>query len=274
VKLSIITINKNNASGLDRTIQSVISQTNKDFEYIVIDGASTDGSVEVIKKYSSGINYWVSEKDTGVYNAMNKGIQKAQGDYCLFLNSGDYLVSSTTLQDIINEISNIEQADIFYSNCIRTDGITSYYPDYLTINNLLDNAINHQNTIIKRILFLEHGYYNEKFRVASDREFFLYELWKYKSKFIHLKTNISIYDMNGISSINISDSRTEYMDVLKNVFQELSETIIEVYNYHETIYYDIIKNYDNSKLLVFILRTYRFIMLKILKFRHLLKTKL
>jgi len=84
MQLSIITINLNNASGLEKTIQSVISQTNKDFEYIVIDGASTDGSVEVIKKYSSGINYWVSEPDTGIYNAMNKGIRKAQGDYCYF----------------------------------------------------------------------------------------------------------------------------------------------------------------------------------------------
>jgi glycosyltransferase involved in cell wall biosynthesis len=84
VKLSIITINKNNASGLEKTIKSVIEQTYTDFEYIVIDGASTDGSVEIIKNYSTGINYWVSEPDTGIYNAMNKGIRKAQGGDTVF----------------------------------------------------------------------------------------------------------------------------------------------------------------------------------------------
>ena len=100
MKLSIITINLNNASGLEKTIQSVINQTYKDFEFIVIDGASTDGSVEVIKKYSSGINYWVSESDTGIYNAMNKGIRKAQGEYCLFLNSADYLFSPNLISAV------------------------------------------------------------------------------------------------------------------------------------------------------------------------------
>jgi glycosyltransferase involved in cell wall biosynthesis len=274
MKLSIITINKNNALGLEKTIQSVIEQIYKDFEYMVIDGVSDDNSVEIIKKYSSKLNYWVSEPDTGIYNAMNKGIRKAQGDYCLFLNSGDYLVSPTTLQDVFDEINNISQADIFYSNCIRTDGITNYYPDYLTLNYLLYNAINHQNTLIKRSLFFEHGFYNEKLNIVSDREFFLYELWKNKIKFIHLNTNISVFDMNGICSMNISECRAEYMEVCKNVFQELSEIIIEVYNYHETVYYDIIKNYENQKLLIFILRTYRFIMSKILKLRRLLKTKL
>ncbi len=175
--LSIITINLNNAAGLEKTIQSVISQTNKEFEYIVIDGASTDGSVEIIKKYSSGINYWVSESDTGIYNAMNKGIQKAQGNYCLFLNSGDYLVSSTTLQDVFNEISNTAAADIFYSDCIKSDDSIYIYPDNITINDIIKIGISHQNTLIKRSLFLEHSFYNEKLRIASDLEYFLKEMW-------------------------------------------------------------------------------------------------
>jgi glycosyltransferase involved in cell wall biosynthesis len=153
MQLSIITINKNNASGLEKTIQSVVSQTFKDFEYIVIDGNSTDESVEIIKKYSSGINYWVSEPDTGIYNAMNKGIRKAKGEYCLFLNSGDWLISPVTLQDVFNEIVNMNPADIFYSDCVKTDGNITIYPDNLTINYLSDNALNHQNTLIKHSLF-------------------------------------------------------------------------------------------------------------------------
>jgi glycosyltransferase involved in cell wall biosynthesis len=258
MQLSIITINKNNAFGLKKTIQSVINQTNKDFEYIVIDGNSDDGSIEIIERYSSKINYWVSESDTGIYNAMNKGIRKAQGEYCLFLNSGDYLVSSTTLQDVFNEISNT-QADIFYSNCIKSDSSAIIYPENITINDLLRIGISHQNSLIKRSLFLEHGFYNEKLRIGADQEFFLFESWKYKSKFSHIRTNISIFDIYGIGSQHLPEQITESIIVYKNVFQELSDTIVEITGYYRSIYYDITKKYGNTKILEFFLRVYRFI---------------
>ena len=94
MKLSIITINYNNCDGLRKTIESVIAQTTRDFEYIVIDGGSTDGSVDVIKEYADYIDYWVSEPDKGIYNAMNKGTRAAHGDFLLFLNSS-FIRSST-----------------------------------------------------------------------------------------------------------------------------------------------------------------------------------
>lgn len=94
MKLSIITINYNNREGLRKTIESVVAQTTREFEYIVIDGGSTDGSVDVIKEFSDYIDYWVSEPDKGIYNAMNKGVKVAHGDYCQFLNSGDWLYDS------------------------------------------------------------------------------------------------------------------------------------------------------------------------------------
>ena len=100
MKYSIITVNYNNKNGLEMTIKSVLGQTCKDFEYIIIDGGSTDGSVEVIKKYASRIDYWVSEPDKGVYNAMNKGIRKATGDYLNFMNSGDAYHSTSALEII------------------------------------------------------------------------------------------------------------------------------------------------------------------------------
>jgi len=251
MKLSIITINLNNASGLERTCQSVICQTFNDFEYIVIDGNSTDESVEIIKKHCNGINYWISEEDTGIYNAMNKGIRKAQGYYCLFLNSGDYLFSPTTLQDVFNEINNVKPADIFYSNMLKTDGSYFTYPDSLTINYLINNTISHQNSLIKRSLFLEHSFYNEELRIASDWEFFLKELYAYKSVFLHLNTKISIFDINGIGSQYSSKHYAEIINMFHNVFHELSEPIIENYNYRLSIYYEIIKNYGNTKLLTF-----------------------
>jgi len=264
MKLSIITINKNNAHGLEKTIQSVINQSHKNFEYIVIDGNSTDGSIEIIKEYSNGINYWISESDTGIYNAMNKGIRKAQGDYCLFLNSGDYLVSSTTINNVLNEINELIPADIYYSDCIRSNGDIIRYPEILTINNLIGIGINHQNSLIKRSLFLEHSLYNEKLRIAADQEYFMLESWKYKSKFIHIKTNISIFDIHGIGSLSSPEQLAEDIIVYNNIFQELSVTILEVIDYHRSIYYDF-KNYSNSKILLFILRVYKFI-LRVCKF--------
>ena len=86
MKLSIITVNFNDAEGLERTIKSVISQTFHDYEFIIIDGGSTDGSVDVIKKYEDHIDYWISEKDGGIYQGMNKGLRQASGEYLNFLN--------------------------------------------------------------------------------------------------------------------------------------------------------------------------------------------
>ena len=105
-KLSLITINQNNAEGLRRTIESVVFQTYIDYEYIVIDGASTDESVNILKQYDNRITFWISEPDTGIYNAMNKGILKATGDYCLFLNSGDWLSDDRVLEEVfLHEIT-------------------------------------------------------------------------------------------------------------------------------------------------------------------------
>jgi len=274
MKLSIITINKNDAIGLEKTIESVVDQTYNDFEYIVIDGSSTDDSVEIIKKYSTKINYWVSEPDTGIYNAMNKGLRKAQGEYCLFLNSGDWLISSTTLQDVFNEIGNITTADIFYSDLNIIDGGLIRYPDNLSIIHLIRRPINHQNSLIKRSLFYEHGFYNEDLVIASDWEFFLYELWKYKSNFIHIKTCISIFNLHGIGSNETIEHYKERLTVIQNVFNELAELIIEYRNYHDSVSYAIrnsyyyrriVENLKKTNLLLFFLGVLRRILALSLK---------
>jgi len=257
MKLSIITINRNNSAGLEKTCQSVVCQTFEDFEWLVIDGASNDNSVDIIKKYAHKITYWISEPDTGVYNAMNKGIRKAQGEYCLFLNSGDWLISSSTLESVFNEIKGIPPSDIYYSDKIDSDNGFTYYPTKLTLNYLFDSPISHQNSLIRRSLFIEHGYYNESLKISSDWEFFLNELWKYKTGFSYLETNISVYDTHGISSIDSPERANEIIMVYKDVFYELADVIMEMYNFRRTIYYDIIKNYGTTPRLTFILRLYR-----------------
>ena len=120
-KYTIITINFNNSAELRQTIESVLGQTMKDFEYIVIDGGATDGSVEVIKDYADHIDYWVSEPDKGVYNAMNKGLGKAHGEYVNFMNSGDTFHSPNVLEEVDRQIGD---ADILFGNvCNRATGI-------------------------------------------------------------------------------------------------------------------------------------------------------
>ena len=125
MKFSIITINLNNKAGLTKTIESVILQTYTDFEYIVIDGDSMDGSKAVIQQYQDKIDYWVSEPDTGIYQAMNKGIKVAQGEFLLFLNSGDCLVSDKILEAVAESIMVPFRADIYsgdlYLNNRKTD---------------------------------------------------------------------------------------------------------------------------------------------------------
>jgi glycosyltransferase involved in cell wall biosynthesis len=201
MRLSIITVNKNNDIGLERTCQSVICQTFDDFEWIVIDGASIDNSIDIIKNYSNKMAYWVSEPDTGIYNAMNKGIRQAKGDYCLFLNSGDWLVSLNSINKTFDIINNQDYADFYYGDCLVSDNTIWKMPHEISIENIyLQNAPSHQNTFIKRSLFFDHGFYDESYRTVSDSIFFFKEFFLYHSKFVYINTFISIYNLGGISS--------------------------------------------------------------------------
>lgn len=201
MKLSIITVNLNNKDGLQRTIDSVIAQTWRDFEWIVIDGGSTDGSKELIEQYSDNFAYWVSEPDSGVYNAMNKGIHAAQGEYCLFLNSGDWIYSDTTLDDIF---SVPRPADIVYGDIANfkrgTLANIRKYPDPLPLSFLLNNALCHQSTLIRTSL-LKAEPYDEELKVVSDWKFCLRKALQ-RCSFLYIDIIVSAFDLDGISSLN------------------------------------------------------------------------
>lgn len=199
MKLSIITVNLNNRDGLQKTIDSVVSQTFKDFEWIVIDGGSTDGSKELIEQYANHFAYWVSEPDKGIYNAMNKGIRVAKGDYLQFLNSGDCLKDSATLYDVF---SNFQAGDIIYGDCaVRVSDTVQQdirYKPVFSLKLLLDGSINHQSSFIKRELLLDEPY-DESLRIVSDRKFFIRKALEGKS-FVHINQIIATFDTTGISS--------------------------------------------------------------------------
>ena len=215
MKLSIITVNFNNKDGLQKTIDSVISQSFKDFEWIVIDGGSTDGSKELIEKYSNYISFWVSEPDKGVYNAMNKGIKVAKGEYLNFLNSGDVYYNTEALHNIFSK--HIDCDIVFGNTLAYRDGqlkIINYQNDYLTCYRLVKGTINHQAAFIKRQLFNKYGLYDETLRIVSDWKFFFEVIIIRKCTVHHINETIIIYDTNGLSSTNIPLRRKEKLSFI------------------------------------------------------------
>lgn len=200
-KISIITVNYNDKPGLQKTIQSVLSQSVKDFEFIVIDGNSNDGSKEIIEQNSGQINYWVSEPDSGVYNAMNKGIRAATGDFVIFMNGGDIFYDNHVIENVLPLLS--ADFKIYYGDVIVKKSNSErhkIYPDQLSFSYFYTNALCHQTCFIKRQLFYDHFFYNENYKIYSDGEFFIYTICKQNVPYKHLNMIIAVYDFNGISS--------------------------------------------------------------------------
>ena len=197
MKISIITINYNNIHGLKNTIQSVIEQTYRNIEYIIIDGGSTDGGKEFIEKNSPHINYWVSEKDKGLYNAMNKGIKKSTGDYLIFMNSGDIFFNKNVLSEIFTNKN--YTSDILYGSTVYNyiQGGIVRYPRALNIMNK-ELPFCHQSCFVKGDLMRKY-YYDEYYRYIADYAFF-YKCYKEGKTFELIPKIISIYDTKGVSA--------------------------------------------------------------------------
>lgn len=199
MKLSIITVNLNNREGLLKTIDSVVAQTFSDFEWIVIDGGSTDGSRELIEEYASHFSYWVSESDKGIYNAMNKGVVEAKGEYLLFLNSGDWLFSDSTL----DEVSILLEGDVVYGDANHWEHgkfKCSQHPGTMSLRLLYTSFICHQSTFFKRSLF-DVNRYNEELKIVSDWELCIKLLFK-KSTFKYIPVTVCNFEGGGKSSMD------------------------------------------------------------------------
>lgn len=195
--LSIITINLNNKEGLQKTIKSVLCQTFLNLEFIIIDGGSTDGSVEVIKEHSEKIAFWVSRPDKGIYNAMNKGIIKSKGLYLLFLNSGDSLVH----ERIISEVFDLNiKTDLILGNIVTKDDVEIKLNYNIDLPNIWKYGAHHQAMFIKRSVFEQIGFYNENREITADWQFLMQALFRFKKSYTWLDKTISVYDTRGISS--------------------------------------------------------------------------
>ena len=210
MKLSIITIAKDNLDGLCNTMARVAIPTRRDFEYIIVDGASTDGSVEAIKQFEQDneksaqpiVLKWVSEPDKGIYNAMNKGTLMAEGEYCLYLNSGDCLYEADTLQKSFALNKNY---DIFWGKMlfVSSDGSKDIRcTDRIDLDPfmLFLQTIPHQSCFIKRSVLLEENMYDEKYRIVSDHKLLYKTVVVDKRPSAFIDVLVSVMDGNGISS--------------------------------------------------------------------------
>lgn len=218
--ITIITINYNNVLGLKKTLQSVKEQSLQNYEYIVIDGNSTDGSQNIMKQYASIITTAISESDTGVFNAMNKGIALATGKYCLFLNSGDYLSDKYVLEKAIKYL---DGTDFISGNtiCENNKGKRTFWPapKFLSCYVIIRYALSHQSTFIKTDL-LKKRPYREDLKIASDWEQELYELVFHDATYKYLPLTVSIFNDEGMSRTSLKKVKEERDKIYNEYFSK------------------------------------------------------
>ena len=268
MKISIITINYNDAKGLAKTLKSVASQVLSDkvlndgfsLEHIIVDGGSTDGSIEVIKEYASrnindhqsAINFhlevkWVSEKDKGVYNAMNKGIEMASGEYIQILNAGDILASNEVLAKVRGKMEELRTTDASYPEMIYgnmlVDGGEGNFAGSKEIEYSLrqyyTSTMNHDCCWIKRTLFVNenanenvnrcYGLYDENLKIVSDWKWFLQAIGLGHVKPVYVDIDMTIFEGGGISSIQVEKRNAERRKVLEEV---LPPAVLADYDKH------------------------------------------
>jgi glycosyltransferase involved in cell wall biosynthesis len=237
---SIITVNKNNAIGLRYTADSIKNQIFKDFEWIIIDAASSDDSISIIKEYSQFISYWISESDKGIYDGMNKGIIKSHGEYLLFLNSGDALADNFVMEKLVNYkfdddvvIGAVNVCDVNHNIMIHNHSIKN---EQISMFDFYLFGIPHQASLIKRVLFDNYGLYDLTVGMNADWKFFLDTLILSNCSLKKIDCIISNYDNSGISSLNIDKVRVERKNIFDNV---IPKRIASDYDKVFPVYYEV-----------------------------------
>ncbi len=220
-KISIITVCKNAENSIERTIKSVINQIYENIEYIVIDGQSTDGTIQIIEKYQDKITYFISEPDSGIYNAMNKSIQIASGDYLLFLNAGDCLFDSNTIKRIFIKAKDEEL--VFGDVLLLKKGKPFFIkkiPEKLTDFFLINDTLPHQGTFFSKRIFDKFDGYRELYKISADYDLILHSI-KNGLSYKKVKGIISIVEFEGLNSnrTNIGLREAERREIQAQFYQ-------------------------------------------------------
>lgn len=243
MRLSIVTINYNNAEGLCKTLASVASQSYRDIEHIIVDAASTDGSVDIIREYESANRssvhpltlIWSSKKDKGVYNGMNIGIKRATGDYIQILNSGDILAANDVTERMLAAMP--EGVSILYGNMLKSYDGKSVVRDNCGGISSTDSflyfykgTLNHDSAYIRRDLFDKYGLYNEQMKICSDWEWYVKAIALGGENAVYTNIDVTIFDMNGVS-----ESGGKNAELIKKERREFLEKILPA---------SVLKDYD------------------------------
>lgn len=222
-KITVVTVCYNTVRSIEKTILSVINQIYPNIEYIIIDGGSTDGTVDIIKKYSDKIAYWVSEPDGGIYDAMNKGIKAATGEWINFMNAGDWFLSIHVLDDLSKKLS--DNIKILRGNIIRiydnfkvkSEGITSQEPSFME---MISSTFHHQACLISHDLFSKFGLYSTHYKLCSDWKFFFDCIILHHVKTKYIDYSVAAFRMDGTSSMHTIDYNEECAAYLGNLYGE------------------------------------------------------
>jgi glycosyltransferase involved in cell wall biosynthesis len=257
--LSIITVTLNNAASLKRTVESVARNAPKDSEYIVIDGASTDETVPYLSSAGLPVDCWISEPDCGIYDAMNKGIARARGAFCLFLNAGDILLETCDFSHFLDDGN-----DVYYSDALLIDGDNRSlieYPAEVDVNFFVSGMINHQSCIIRKSAFDRYGPYDSTYRICADWLFFLKATHASGGHFAKIPGPICGFSMDGVSTAPGSCAivEEEHRRGVLRTFGILAPTILELLEFRDSVYGRILRQYGAGPSLGFFLRAYRFL---------------
>lgn len=211
-KISIITVTFNSGKTLERTIQSIINQSFNDYEYIIIDGGSTDNTLDIIKNYEKYITFWSSEPDKGIYDAMNKGITQATGEWIHILNSDDYYHNDSVLNDISRLL--ISEDEFYYFSMIQKGEVSERKYSWNSFHCLLwySAYIPHPTMFVSKKTYSRVGLYNLNYKIAADHDYIL-RLIRNGVKPVFFDIVCTVMTMGGISSL---DARVTFND-FKNV---------------------------------------------------------
>lgn len=215
-KITIITVVYNAIESIEQTIQSVIGQTYPNFEYIVIDGASTDGTIDVIKKYQDKIIHWVSEPDNGIYDAMNKGIKLAKGEWVYFLGGDDLLYINSVLKNISSRLT--DKNKIYYGNVLfKTRNVI--YDGKFSALKIATRNISHQSIFYPREIFDKYRF-DTKYKIFADYELNLKLYGNSSYSFFYMPITVALFNDEGVSGSNVLDVNFEKdrFEIIKNNF--------------------------------------------------------
>lgn len=226
MKLSIVTINYNNVLGVKKTLLSVSNQTCRDIEHVIVDGGSSDGSRSVIEEYANKSLYsviWVSEPDKGIYNAMNKGLRMATGEYIQILNSGDVLADEHVVERMLAALEEKNYPEILYGNMMKAfpDGRLirdrGYAGNAPTMLGFIRGTLNHDPVYIRKTLFDRFGYYREDLPITADWRWYVEAIPLGGIIPVYVDIDVTLFDMTGISETQLERRETERDEELKRI---------------------------------------------------------